>query len=224
MEGTIVPFLSGSCYHALMDFSRPVRAVIPGAQGRILGVMAESTGDLNLRTIARLSGVSVAHASRVLPWLAELGIVERREAPPSALFRFVSENVAARAITELSCARSAALQELGEAATVMSPTPVSVTVFGSFARGEADAESDLDVLIVRSSEVAHDDPGWQSAVERWRDGARRLTGNPVRVLEVDELKAGRLLRGRRPLWLDIQREGVVIFGLSPADLKGRRSA
>jgi len=209
---------------ALMDFSRPVRAVIPGAQGRILEVLAETTGDLNLRTIARLSGVSLAHTSRVLPWLVELGIVERREAPPSALFRFVSENIAARTITGLTRSRSAALQELGEAAGALSPALLSAIVFGSFARGEANAGSDLDVLFVRSSDVAEDDDGWHSAVEDWRDSARRLTGNRVRVLEVDELKAGRLLRGRRPLWLDIQREGLVIFGLSPAEMKGRRSA
>ncbi|MCA1735339.1 MAG: helix-turn-helix domain-containing protein [Actinobacteria bacterium] len=62
-------------------------------QGRILAVLAETTADLNLRTIARLSGTSVAHASRVLPDLVSLGIVERREAPPSALFRLVRDHV-----------------------------------------------------------------------------------------------------------------------------------
>ncbi|MFN2486157.1 MAG: helix-turn-helix domain-containing protein [Acidimicrobiia bacterium] len=66
---------------------------IPGVQGRILAVLAETTADLNLRTIARLSGTSVAHASRVLPDLVSLGIVERREAPPSALFRLVRDHV-----------------------------------------------------------------------------------------------------------------------------------
>src|SRR5437016_6962000 len=135
-----------------MDFIRPVRAVIPGAQGRILGVLAETTAELNLRTIARLSGVSLAQASRVLPSLVELGLIERREAPPSALFRFVPDNIAARAITALARARQTVLDELGHAAAHLSPPPASTIVFGSFARGEADAESDLDVVIVRSRE------------------------------------------------------------------------
>ncbi len=67
-----------------MDFTRPVEGIIPGVQGRILGVLVETTEELNLRTIARLADVSVAQAYRVLPELVEMGGVERREAPPSA--------------------------------------------------------------------------------------------------------------------------------------------
>jgi DNA-binding IclR family transcriptional regulator len=55
-----------------------VQAVIPGAQGRILAVLTGTSAELNLRSIARLSGVSLAHASRVMPLLLELGVVERR--------------------------------------------------------------------------------------------------------------------------------------------------
>ncbi|MEO7555841.1 MAG: nucleotidyltransferase domain-containing protein [Acidimicrobiales bacterium] len=207
-----------------VDFTMPVRAVVPGAQGRILEVLAETTAELNLRTIARLSGVSVAQASRVLPALVELGIVERREAPPSALFRFVPENVGARAITALTRTRQTALDELGESAAELTPAPASVVVFGSFARGEADAQSDLDVVIVRSRDTDEDDPEWRSSAQEWRDGARRLTGNRIQVLEVAEVEVARLLRSRKPLWLDVQREGLVVFGLAFADLKGRRSA
>ena len=37
-----------------MDFRQPVEAVIPGAQGRILAVLAETTAELNLSTVARV--------------------------------------------------------------------------------------------------------------------------------------------------------------------------
>jgi predicted nucleotidyltransferase len=207
-----------------VDFIRPVQVVVPGAQGRILGVLAETTAELNLRTIARLSHVSVAQASRVLPTLVGLGLVERREAPPSALFRFVPENVAARAITSLARARRAVLDELGDLAAELRPRPVSVVVFGSFARGTADESSDIDVVMVRPRRLQEDDGAWRSAVRRWVDRARRLTGNRVEVIEVDDSEVGRLLRGRKPLWLDVQREGVVVFGADMAGLKGRRSA
>src|SRR3954471_2753689 len=120
-----------------MDFTRPVQAVIPGAHGRILAVLSQTSAELNLRTLARLSGVSLAHASRVMPALIELGIVERREAPPSALFRFVPESVAARAVTALAGARETVLDEIGGAASALVPAPASVIVFGSFARAEA---------------------------------------------------------------------------------------
>ena len=85
-----------------MDFVQPIAAVIPGAQGRVLAALAETTAELNLRTLARLSGVSVAQASRVLPGLVELGLVERREVPPSSQFRLVRTHIAARAVLELA--------------------------------------------------------------------------------------------------------------------------
>jgi len=207
-----------------MDYRTPVRAVIPGTQGRILEVLAETTAELNLRTIARLSGVSLAQASRVLPSLVQLGLVERREAPPSALFRFVPENIAARAITALTRARQAALDEVGRTAAALTPPPVSVIVFGSFARGDADAESDLDVIVVRSEDVDDDDVAWRYAVETWRQTARRLTGNRVEVIEVNEHEVGQLLQSGRPLWTDVQADGIVVFGTGIAELTARRIA
>ncbi len=207
-----------------MDFARPVEAVIPGVQGRLLAVFAETSAELNLRTVARLARVSPAQASRVLPTLLELGIVERREAPPSALFRFVPENVAARALMALAGSRQAVLDEMTRTASELVPSPVSVIVFGSLARGEAVGGSDVDVVAVRGSDVDEDDAVWRAALAGWTGHIRRVTGNPVELLEVGELDASRLLRGRSSLWLDVQRDGVVVFGAGFETLKDRRSA
>lgn len=207
-----------------VDFKRPVEAVVPGAQGRILAVLVETSAELNLRTIARLSDVSVAHASRVLPVLVKLGMVERRDVPPSALFRFVPENVASRAVAHLGDARRTVLGELGETASKLDPAPSSVVVFGSFGRGEADRESDIDVVVVRPAVLDEEDAEWRAGIDGWTDHAQRLAGNHVELLEVSDVEAARLLRSRKQLWLDIQRDGIVVHGRSIDDLRGRRSA
>src|SRR3954469_9825051 len=119
-----------------MDFVHPVEAVIPGVQGRVLAVLVDTTAELSLRTLARLSGVSVAQASRVLPGLVSLGLVERRDVPPSALFRVVQDHVAVRAVLGLSRARDVILEEIGRTAAKLPGPPVSVIVFGSLARGD----------------------------------------------------------------------------------------
>ena len=207
-----------------MDFRRPVQSVIPGAQGRILAVLAETTAYLNLRTIALLAGTSPAQASRILPELVRSGLVERREAPPSVLFRLVDDNFGSRVVRALSRSRETVLSELGSQAETLDPSPVSVIVFGSFARGEAEADSDLDVLFVRPKVMNDDDDRWAAAVEGWRQFARRLTGNRVEVVETSESSVGRFLRSHKTLWADIARDGVVVYGKSLEGLRGRRSA
>jgi predicted nucleotidyltransferase len=201
-----------------MDFVHPVRAVIPGAQGRVLAVLAETTADLNLRTLARLAGVSVAQASRVMPDLVELGLVERHEVPPSSQFRLNRENVAAQAILDISRSRDAALHRIGIAADYLSISPVSIVVFGSLARGEADSQSDIDAVIVRPDETAEDDDVWAADVERWRSEARAITGNRVEVLEVSHHEVRARLAGNSTLWSDIVRDGVTVHGLTIDEL------
>lgn len=201
-------------YSVDMDFVRPVEAVIPGVQGRVLAVLAETTAELNLRTIARLSGVSHAQVSRVLPGLVELGLVERREAPPSSLFRLVPEHVAAGPLVALARSRDRVIEEMGRLAAVLPVVPASVIIFGSFARGEADTESDIDAVFIRPTRIDESDEAWADSVEQWRSRIHRVSGNPVEVLEVGSDEVGTRLSSRRPVWRDIRREGVVVHGRS----------
>jgi predicted nucleotidyltransferase len=202
-----------------MDFLRPVEAIVPGAQGRVLAVVAETTAELNLRTISELSGVSQAQVSRVLPGLVRLGVLERREVPPASLFRFVPEHIASRAIMALARAADTVLADLGRVAAALPVAPVSVVVFGSFARREADAESDIDILVVRPHEVGEDDEQWAESMEQLATHGRRLTGNSLEVLEVADDDVASLLESRRPLWVDIRRDGRLVYGASIVELR-----
>lgn len=207
-----------------MDFVRPIEAIVPGAQGRILAVLVETTAELNLRTIAQLAGISQAQASRLLPELVALGVVERREVPPASLFRLVPEHVAARALVALACSADTVLDEMGRLASVLPCPPVSVVVFGSFARRDADADSDIDVVVIRPTQVDEDDDEWSTSLETWRRDVRRLTGNPVEVLEASADEAARKLGGRSQVWLDIRRDGRIVYGLDLDELRVMRSA
>jgi predicted nucleotidyltransferase len=196
-----------------VDFVRPVEAVIPGVQGRILSVLVETTAPLNLRTLARLAGVSPAQASRVLPGLVDLGVVDRYEVPPSSQFLLARANVAARAVIELARSKEAAIESLRLAAAAMEVKPESVIVFGSFARGDAVAESDIDIVIVRPDSIDEDDDDWADALESWRRDAATVTGNAVEVVEVSLDEAGSKLRGRSEFWRNVRRDGTSVYGL-----------
>lgn len=207
-----------------MDFVRPIEAIVPGAQGRVLAVLAETTAELNLRTISQLSGVSQAQVSRVLPGLVALGVVERHEVPPSSLFRLVPEHIVARAILTLARSTDVVIDELRRMARSLPVQPASIIVFGSFVRREAGTDSDIDVVVVRPGDVDEDDDLWASSIEQWRTEGRRLTGNPVEVLEVSPDEAATRLAGQSQLWREIRGNGRIIHGLGIEELKGARGA
>jgi len=202
-----------------VDFVRPIEAIVPGAQGRVLAVLVETTAELNLRTIAQLAGVSQAQASRLLPDLVALGVVERREVPPASLFRLVPEHLASQVLLALARSTDTGLDEMGRLAGALPQPPVSVIVFGSFARREAEVGSDIDVVVVRPADLDEDDDAWSTSLEAWRRDVRRLTGNPVEVLEVSADEAATKLAGRAQLWADIRRDGRVVHGLGLRQLR-----
>jgi len=195
-----------------MDFVHPVQTVIPGVQGRILAVLAETTGQLNLRTIAAIADVSEAQVSRILPGLVEVGLVERSEAPPSALFRLVRDHIVAGPILALSRSRDRMIRQMRQIAESLPVAPASVVVFGSFARGQADTQSDIDTLIVRPSSVNEADEAWSAAVQQWIDRVSDVSGNRVEVLEVDENDVPTRLDSGRSVWQNIRRDGLIIHG------------
>lgn len=195
-----------------MDFIHPLQTMVPGVQGRILAVLTGTTAELNLRTIASIANVSEAQASRVLPGLVAIGLVERREAPPSALFRLVRDHIAAEPILALSRSRDRMIRDMRQIAEGLPISPTSVIIFGSFARGEADTESDIDTLLVRPSAVSESDDAWYASVRQWIDRVGEVSGNRVEVLEVDEDEVPARLRSGSSVWQDIERDGLIIHG------------
>jgi hypothetical protein len=201
-----------------VDYTRPVEALIPGVQGRILGALARTDAELTMRTVARVAGVSANRATAVLNQLIGLGIVERRDVGTAALVRLVRDNEAGRIVGELAELRNRVVARLAETASAISPAPVSVVLFGSFARGQARAGSDIDVLVVRPDSVAADDAGWISTLGTWSDGAARMAGNPMNLLVVARAELPQLSRRKRSVWVEIAREGVTLLGIDVKSL------
>lgn len=202
-----------------MDYRRPVEALIPGVQGRVLGVLSRISTDLTMRTVAELAGVSPQQASVVIGKLVDLGVVERRDVPPASLVQLAPGNLAAEIVRSLSRLRESALDEVAQLAGSITPAPASLIIFGSFARGDASAASDVDVLAVRPALQAHEADRWTDSLGKWVSEASRALGNPVNHIEIDLEKLPRRLARKGPsVWQDIVREGLVIAGLPLGEL------
>lgn len=192
--------------------------MIPGVQGRVLGVLARADSRLTMRQVAQLAGVSVNRAVAVLNELVHLGLVERREVGSAALVRLDWENEVAKVVIALQGVRADVVAALRSRTDRIVPTPASLVLFGSFVRGEATADSDVDVLAVRPDGIGPEDTRWHDSLGRWAEVATHIAGNPVNLVVVGADEVPALLKRRRSVWGDIAEEGIVLAGDSLADL------
>ncbi len=201
-----------------MEYGNPVEAVIPGVQGRVLTVLARTEVELTMRSVAELAGVSANQATVVLNRLVRLGLVERRDVGAAALVRLVRENEAARSVLALVDLRGGVLSRLAGEARKIRPVPTCLAIFGSFARGEAHENSDVDVLVVPPPAALADTGQWTEALGQWADRAARIAGNPVNLLEATVEELPRLVHRERAPWRTILAEAVVLIGAFPLEL------
>lgn len=202
----------------LVDYRKPVAAVIPGVQGRVLEVLARTDIEMSMRTVARLAGVSANRSTTILNQLVKLGIVERRDIGTTALVRLSRDNEASKLIVALAQLTDTVLARLRDAAATITPRPCSLIVFGSFVKGQARLDSDVDILAVRPSAVSEGDPAWTETLGKWSDLAARIVGNPVNLVVVSELEIPQLVRRDASVWGSVIRDGITLLGVELGQL------
>ncbi len=203
-----------------MDYVGPIEAIVPGVQGRVLGVLARTEAELTMRTVARLAGVSVNRASTTLGRLVTLGVVERREAGSAALVALVRDNEAARTVLALADLRELVLGRLRAEAGAIRPPPSSLVIFGSFVTGGTRAGSDIDVAAVAPQGVGLDDNAWLESLTRWSDRAHRIVGNPVDLVHATRNELPELVGRRGSVWEEAAHDGVLLAGSALLELAG----
>jgi hypothetical protein len=196
-----------------MDFVRPVEALIPGAQGKILAACLRADQPLTMRALGRLAGVSPNQTALVLDHLEGLGLVRRQSAGRALLVSLEVDSPVVGALRLVADVRDQTLSLWRDRADRLVPAPLSLSVFGSWARGEAGPGSDVDVLVILPRNLAADaEDGYREQVADWCEYARRVAGLPVSPIvvaaeETDDVD--------RELWADIRRDAVVIAGAHP---------
>ena len=195
-----------------MEPRYPFRVVTPTLDGDVLRVLAEAEASLTGREINRRVGHSSHEGVRLaLDRLAGQGIVGRTRAGTAILYRLNRDHLAAPWIEGLASLRLQLIDRLRTALEGWAIRPSLAVLFGSFARGDAGRESDLDLLLVRPQGCDTDDATWRDQVASLEAAASAWTGNDARVLEYGEAEARRLGRSE-PVLAEAASEGVELAG------------
>lgn len=165
------------------------------------------------RQVALLTG-RTSHSGVLdsLHRLTEHGLVTRVELNRAYLFALNRDHLAAPAVEMIANLRERLIEKIRNMVGEWQIAPLHVSLFGSAARGDGDTQSDIDLFVVRASDVDEDEPSWRDQIDDLSAQIQRWTGNYASVIERDESQLMRLHETQPPIFAELLSDAIVISG------------
>lgn len=205
----------------IVNLSHPLDLVTHRVDARILEVLSRADAAFTGRQVQALVGEhSVAGVQAGLDRLRHQGIVNAEPAGRATLYRLNVDHLAAAHVRGLAHLRHELLRRLKAELESWDPRPIAAYLFGSAARQDSTADSDIDICLVRPSVGDPEEPEWRDRVESLARTVTDWTGNDTRVVEFGENEV-RAAAGRDPLLISIRQEGIPLAGDESLLRRGR---
>ncbi|MBC7297865.1 MAG: nucleotidyltransferase domain-containing protein [Demequina sp.] len=196
-----------------MQVQRPFAVVTPTLDGEILAVLARVDASLTVGQIRSL----LPHRSdegirKALRRLAAQGTVDSQPVGDVVGHRLNRSHLAAPQIIAIAHLRETLIQRMRDSLEAWPTRPRWAALFGSTARGEMEAESDIDIFLV-APEVDAD--LWEEWTRAFAADVSAWTGNDARILSLTEHEVRLSATTRDPIIESLLADAVAVSG--PAD-------
>jgi predicted nucleotidyltransferase len=196
-----------------MRFTRLLDEVL-GQRPRValLRILVRMGGEHTGRELARAAGLDHKTCHTALQELSRHGIIEMRRVGRALACSLNRDHAVVRGILEPAFKKEAGLVEeyASEALRRIKVPLESVVLFGSVARGEEDAKSDVDLLFVvaddRSAKIA------QAGIEGIMLDLAHRYGNVPQILVVSRKRFKEGIQRGNPLYMEILKTGRILHG------------
>ena len=200
-----------------MDLGSPVLDIAPAVRGALLQALARLEQPITRRQLAAAAGVAPGNASAVIEELIQSGLVSETVAGRSSMVVLNRSHLAAGPVLALAGLRGELIRRLRERLCAW-PDLHGGWLFGSVARGDADRDSDVDLLIVVDDLQS---PDLHERLSRLQADVRSWTGNDLQLVEHSPSSWRKLVRAKNPLVEQIRLDGIALAG-GTASLVGRQ--
>lgn len=202
-----------------VDLGAPHRILEAPSDSEVLRVLAGSTGAFSARQVARLVRTgSRPTVLRSLTRLAGLGVLDVEVVGRSHMYRLNRDHLAAPALEQLVSLRDRMVETFRTAVSELRPEPLAAGLFGSAARGDGDADSDIDLLLVHAGD--EEPTAWADQTATLCAQLERRTGNRVSVHVVPDRQLAALAADRTPIIAELRTDYLPLVGASIASLLG----
>jgi predicted nucleotidyltransferase len=191
---------------------RPHALFYDANRARVVDVLLSATSSLSGRQIARAAGISPTTAGDALADLEAVGITHSESVGRSYQWTLIQGNLLVEKLRELSQLRDDRAGEI--IAKAVGEEPVSIALFGSTARGESGADSDVDLLLVAND--FEQEIRFRRRTRQVICALQPLLGRQINVvvIDVDQMRKQR----DSGTWKEIIRDGRLLRGHSIQEL------
>lgn len=197
-----------------MDLGNPAATLVSPLEGRVLDALNGTTLPLSGREIHRIAGAgSAAGVWKVLNRLEQQGVVTAERRPRLTHYVANRDHLAWPSVEALVGLRSALFEHIrGEISNWPLPS-IHASVFGSAARRDADAASDVDLLLIREDSLSPDQiERWEAQLADLRQHVRSWTGNACQTLALTRGRVLEHLLARDPIVDNWRKDTVLLAG------------
>lgn len=189
-----------------MDLSNPLSALTSRLEAGVLLALTRpgwASGLQIYRATRELAGTgSDTGVRKVLARLCEQGLVESVSHPPATLYRLNADHLIYPYVLAVTGLRAELIDRIKTTISAWQVPPRHVSLFGSFARGEAGPSSDIDILAVPPRITPHQQgwsDQWQAQLTELSSSIARWTGNPAQILDLDQDTLAVMLADEAPI-------------------------
>lgn len=196
-----------------MDLGRPIRSIIPTLDGPILEALAATTRPMTGLEVHRRAGSGSPNGiRRVLARLVDQGVVLATEHASATFYVLNRNHLSWLAVDLLTQMRRMLIDRIRDEFKSWALPPLHASLFGSVARGEGDASSDIDILIIRPDAVDEDESPWADQVDALRSRVRSWTGNRCQAFQIDATRLAEHAAVNDPLMQEWKRDAITLAG------------
>jgi predicted nucleotidyltransferase len=180
----------------------------------ILRALAGRSSPVTAAQLTRIAGIGTeAGVRRAAERLAAHGVCLTQDVGGRVVYTLNYDHVLYDAVAALLEADRELPRRLRSALAGWEPTPASAVLFGSAARRDGDVGSDVDLLLVRPSQLSQTRKAeWVRQIHELRTAVQLWTGNRLQVLDWTTPLLRRHARAREPLVDAILDDGVTVSG------------
>jgi predicted nucleotidyltransferase len=187
-----------------MNFGEPFGGLMPGARGAVLAALLRTGAPLTGRRIhALVDGHSLGAVQQALRSLEQIGLITTETIGRAGVHRVNESHDAIAPLRSLASPIEMLTRVVRDTASAVE----TVIVFGSVARGEARADSDIDLVVIAPET-------WEGRAHLQQQVHERL-GNDCDVLHLTRQDFARAPEDREPVVAEILRDGLALVGTMP---------